>query len=655
MQADYQGLKAYFLEFYKKKNYLSESGWYSNYTNFAQRLRNEYTKNQTISDELLDEIWCRQNNSIANITQLAVIPRNSFELIKNELRQITLQIIQSSDADADTYSDVSKKMLLLKAENKLSKNYQAVKDRFYALMYPDKFTTIVARKMFSKVYHFLNSKFSLNLSEQNGWYKSNVTLKFVLEEVLSDELDSFMINVILWDIYTTLSNDTNMDDDEELDFESTHPLNQILYGPPGTGKTYHTIIKALEIIGEETEGKDRAELKQIFDEKVQSGQIVFTTFHQSMCYEDFIEGIKPVLVENEAAAIGYQIENGIFKVLADKANVGNIDKTSSIDDAIEQFKQLCSEQKIELKTSTNKSFYVEYHGNTTFRIYPENTIHEDLGNGYPASIADVIEYIKTEDLKNSYNSSYVRAIGNYLKSKYQLNLISKTGTNKQNFVLIIDEINRGNVAQIFGELITLIEEDKRLGNPEALTVTLPYSKKPFGVPNNLYIIGTMNTADRSVEALDSALRRRFSFSEMLPEAAYLVNQQGERLTIDGIVLADLLHTINQRLELLLDRDHQIGHSYLLNVTNTEQLCQAFANKIIPLLQEYFFNDYAKIGLVLGKGFIKQIQANIAFAPFADNDYSDQEKSRYQLIPINKNNIIAALNLMNIQSMKETTI
>jgi 5-methylcytosine-specific restriction endonuclease McrBC GTP-binding regulatory subunit McrB len=274
------------------------------------------------------------------------------------------------------------------------------------------------------------------------------------------------------------------------------PLNQILYGPPGTGKTFNTINKALAIINEIEEEdleEDREKLKEEFDELAKTGQIVFTTFHQNMSYEDFIEGIKPDCENNKD--ISYKIEPGIFKKICEQA------------------------------------------------------------------------------------------IGTIKESK--------------NFVLIIDEINRGNVSQIFGELITLIEEDKRLGEAEELKATLPYSKEKFGVPNNLYIIGTMNTADRSVEALDTALRRRFSFEEMMPK--YDLPELKDK-TIDSIHLMKLLETINSRIKKLLDRDHQIGHSYFFGIDSLEKLKSVFKDKIIPLLQEYFFGDYGKIGFVLGKEF-----------------------------------------------------
>jgi 5-methylcytosine-specific restriction protein B len=169
-------------------------------------------------------------------------------------------------------------------------------------------------------------------------------------------------------------------------------------------------------------------------------------------------------------------------------------------------------------------------------------------------------------------------------------------------VLIIDEINRGNISSIFGELITLIEESKRAGAEEALSVTLPYSKEPFRVPKNLYLIGTMNTADRSLALMDTALRRRFDFIEMMPKTEKL-----EKLNVKGIKISEMLSKMNKRIEVLYDREHSIGHAFFMPLQKEELdkekqwelLKDIFTNKIIPLLEEYFFEDWEKIRQVLG--------------------------------------------------------
>lgn len=224
--------------------------------------------------------------------------------------------------------------------------------------------------------------------------------------------------------------------------------------------------------------------------------------------------------------------------------------------------------------------------------------------------------------KTMYKIDETALKADFFVNNGQETLIPDLIKEEKNYVLIIDEINRGNVSSIFGELITLIEKDKRAGCDEELEVTLPYSKEPFKVPSNVYIIGTMNTADRSIEALDTALRRRFSFKEFAPKP-YLIKSEGASSKyngmVDGIDLENLLNTINTRIEKLIDKDHQIGHSYFLKVDNKEKLVHAFKNEIIPLLEEYFFGDYGKIGLVLGSSFVEKINHDFDFATFEHYD------------------------------------
>lgn len=453
---------------------------------------------------------------------------------------------------------------------------------------------------------------------------------------------------------------------EEEDFaplnyfsESTFPLNQILYGPPGTGKTYNTINKALEIINDEEvkqlDFNDRKAVKDLFDKKLKEGQIMFTTFHQSMSYEDFIEGIKPEIEEDEEGrkSVIYEVKKGIFKQIAEEARKiryqsEELSQQYTFDDAwddlvSEAYEYLEKEESLILNIQTVgmglKVVDISEKGN--LKVQPKSskeakiyTVSFSRAKKLQEAFPD-LSVIKNIDKEfraviGGSNSTAYWAVLNYINNRIN----SQTTTTQleiplapKPYVLIIDEINRGNVSQIFGELITLIEEDKRLGKNEALEVILPYSKEKFGVPSNLHIIGTMNTADRSVEALDTALRRRFSFVEMMPEYESL-----NKIQFDDFHLGELLKTINSRIEALLDRDHTIGHSYFINIkpNDTEALKEAFANKIIPLLQEYFYHDYEKIALILGEGFVECIEpkeSKVEFARWNGKTLEKPETSR----------------------------
>ena len=202
----------------------------------------------------------------------------------------------------------------------------------------------------------------------------------------------------------------------------------------------------------------------------------------------------------------------------------------------------------------------------------------------------------------------------------------------QNFVIIIDEINRGNIPKIFGELITLIEDSRRLGKDDATTVTLPYSGDAFGVPDNLYIIGTMNTADRSIQQLDTALRRRFTFVEMMPDADHELIPEA----VDGVNCREMLRAMNERIAALMDREHQIGHTYLFEVKTLKQLGDRFRNRIFPLLQEYFYDDWRKIRAVLGgNAFVNERRIGEGHAKdlALEFDLVDDERVTYERLPL----------------------
>lgn len=419
------------------------------------------------------------------------------------------------------------------------------------------------------------------------------------------------------------------------------PLNQILYGPPGTGKTYHTIDKALEILFDRKEidsiPQERDEKKKIFNDFISDEQIAFVTFHQSYGYEDFVEGIRPRLNGQKSDTMEYEIKDGIFKDMCQKAsenyenyekslkNPSEVKREIELDDLLEQYATYIEDElkegkepKFESKEWTSKMKIQGVHrlqngdfssimigtnkDSGVMQRLTQKVIKRDYEKFKSGEIKD------WNDIKPSYESKSHRhgnagyyftlyeSIAEFEKEHYKPSTIPTLESTLDNrlkpYILIIDEINRGNISKILGELITLLEPSKRKGESEALEVKLPYSQEPFSVPNNLYIIGTMNTADRSIALLDTALRRRFEFIEMMPNSSRLSTD------CDGVDLQRLLESINNRIEFLLDRERTIGHAFLIDVKNLSDLKAVFKNKILPLLQEYFYDDYAKINAVL---------------------------------------------------------
>ena len=387
--------------------------------------------------------------------------------------------------------------------------------------------------------------------------------------------------------------ETDMNPSEQI----KQPLNRILFGAAGTGKTYHTINHALSIIEnkplEVLEQEDRTALKLRFDQYKEQGQIKFVTFHQSFSYEDFVEGIRAETDDNEQ--LSYDVKAGVFKEICEDAQIETDAKQNNVSAPIEAsinsaIDKLITQAKTEeMIFHTKRGAEIKVSSNSAGTLFALTS----TGSNITLSIRHIRNYLKTQSDIIVDQKSYEWAIANSLRSEVEyVNSIEKV----KPYVLIIDEINRGNISRIFGELITLIEDSKRQGADEALSVTLPYSKDDFSVPDNVYIIGTMNSSDRSLTGLDIALRRRFTFIEMPPKPELLTGVE-----VKGLDIRKLLEVINQRIEVLLDRDHCIGHANFMTLQkdpSLTNLAQIFKQKIIPQLQEYFFDDWSKINMVL---------------------------------------------------------
>ncbi len=509
----------------------------------------------------------------------------------------------------------------------------------------------------------------------------------------------------------TENNQQNNSDSEgykmtDDDKKSTSPLNQILYGPPGTGKTYSTVTKAIEIIEERKVdiSENRNDLKKKFDGYIRSGQIKFVTFHQSYGYEEFVEGIKPILGNSETdnnKEIKYDIEDGIFKTLCKMAQ--NIEgKTSNkfdFNDNINFWKmslgdsqkpeedfvfEYCIKNNVVLLgfgdwinfsgcenakqiSKRMEKEMVDFSATAINRLKNEikngDIILISLGNKKLRAVARVTgeyKYLDRDDLESfvqarsvewifipdepiyyekilykQFSQMSIYNIKDNLKIDEFKQIFTKDSQKiEKNYILIIDEINRGNISKIFGELITLIEPSKRLGADNEIMVELPYSKEKFGVPSNLYIIGTMNTADRSIALMDTALRRRFEFVEMMPQPELLKDIKIIKNGDDtDIKLNEMLKTINDRIEYLYDRDHTIGHAYFMSLkdgADIEELASIFKNKILPLLQEYFYDDWEKIRLVLGdNGLLKEKEKDRKLLVLDGKEY-ETDKILYEI-------------------------
>ena len=480
---------------------------------------------------------------------------------------------------------------------------------------------------------------------------------------------------------------------------SNESKNIILHGPPGTGKTYETIKMAVELCGVSVPDNDRAALQKEYQRLVDARRIEFVTFHQSMSYEDFVEGLRPETGSSGAEGStsgGFRLKPypGVFRDFVDNAVSGGVEVSDDEADAKSEGKFVLGSERRIFKMSLGKfrerkdrkiyedaieSGHVllsvddidiggqEYSNyDKILELFKDHNIRHDkkarmawvldlfknqaqkgdiivvpMGNNRFRAIGEITgeyEYrdrpepgyrhcrsvrwhwvdsngVEVEKIKKKKKFS-MQAFYEMKKEEWHFGAIEdlvnsdkregdnsnsisdvEEKGNNSSYVLIIDEINRANISKVFGELISLIEEDKRLGGQNELTVKLPYSRKRFGIPSNLYIIGTMNTADRSIALLDTALRRRFVFEEIMPDPSLL-----KPLTSGcGVDLPLLLTTLNERIEYLYNREHQIGHAYFMRCMTRENLDEVMRHKVIPLLAEYFFEDWGKVAVVLGDG------------------------------------------------------
>jgi 5-methylcytosine-specific restriction protein B len=387
---------------------------------------------------------------------------------------------------------------------------------------------------------------------------------------------------------------------------SAYPLNTIFYGPPGTGKTYHSIKRAAEIIENRVIDNYNDALK-IFSANLHN-QIEFITFHQNYSYEDFVQGLRPD-IENDSQ-LTFNRKDGVFKQISQRALDNLRDAESleiqklSFEDAFKELLTPLIEEQEEVEIQMRKvSYYIMdiINNSIQFRKASGGTAHT-LSIGTLKRMYEVESVLTIQGL-----SVYYEAILNRLLNIGKKRISESERVKKKNYVLIIDEINRANISRVFGELITLIEPDKRSQGSVPITAKLP-SGDPFLVPSNLYIVGTMNTADKSIALLDIALRRRFEFEPMYP--MYELNGNSIR---DNDVLKKLNKVITEKK----GYDFQIGHSYFMD--DSFNLVNTMNRKIIPLLLEYFMNDEKEVKEILQLAGLKIEQGSWPIRIMGRND------------------------------------
>lgn len=656
--------------------------WMSQYQHYPRSWLKEYIEMyelgqaiklaQKVQDDELETIWAKRANGIASVGQ-GFMYKKEFSNNIEYLRSVTLDVI--NEPSKANYDRLLKEWRI---EGDFERTLWSVIRRVFALADPEHLTSIVGDEYLDAIFPLLNEQFEIDIYRSKHWFDDNVNLIEVTSQCIPVGTNSIRRNILLWLLYEYSQPSRNKLEENGTDntansvaestagkYEGTamtSSLNQILYGPPGTGKTYHSIQAAVKVAEPTKYGElgideksgatpsQRAELTFLYKKLYDSGRIRFVTFHQSYGYEEFVEGLK---ASSDDGNISYDVEDGVFKAISVEAEKFSKPKEAESNYSFEKAWQVFTEQLSEEE-------FVEVHmSKTSFKVldFNDSRIFFEKKSGSQDHTLSISTLRAIFEERREYNSGlgvYYRPLVKYLKELSEPEQMS--AVERQNFVLIIDEINRGNISKIFGELITLIEPSKRLGQSEVIEVTLPYSGDKFSVPDNLYIIGTMNTADRSLALMDTALRRRFDFVEMMPDYAVLHDDDNAPYCVvtggSSINLVELLQVLNKRITALYDREHSLGHAFLMPVVeaiNTgnhsqaiRELAKCFQNKIIPLLAEYFFEDWQKIRLVLGDNQKEQkqldqliersvVEFDSLFGDTSDLELMDDNDHDYRLV------------------------
>jgi len=587
------------------------SRWNQRYREFTGLLQQVPTFTAPGSEDLIKRLWYERDNGIASIRQ-GVPSLAEYQQSLPLLKELTERVRQQPDET--TYQYVGIALQKAKETGLLKRMYWSLRNRVFAAFLPETCTSAVDENAFTKVADFLNKKFSLGLELNGSWLQKNHELKQAIHSK-SPNADPYYVNMAIWDFYELLRQRDNEQKQEKVsDTTSTtsselteintlqhSPTNVIYFGPPGTGKTFTLQQKMKEYISHAVPADRDAWLDSRLESLnwMQVITLVLLDLGKRAKVRQLIEHMwfqRKALLNGRngnlsntawAALQSYTIPESLTVDYKNRREPAVFNKTDNsvwflVDSQLEQVEDLV-ELYAELKRGPKSAEAIQRFSVVTF--------HQSYG------YEEFIEGIRARS-DESGNISYPIEPGIFMRLCQRAN-----ADPAHRYAIFIDEINRGNISKIFGELISLIEVDKRAGMSNAMSLQLSYSGNHFSVPANVDIIGAMNTADRSLALMDTALRRRFDFVEMMPDLSLLSGAK-----VKGIELESLLEKLNSRIEALYDREHTLGHAFFMPVKNAldagdeeaafKQLKIAFQKKIIPLLQEYFFDDWNKIRLVL---------------------------------------------------------
>ena len=588
----------------KDKNYTA-SKWEQRYREFTTLLQQTSTFAEPETDDLVKRLWYERDNGIASIRQ-GVPSLAEYQQSLPLLRELTERVRQQPNEV--TYQYVGTALQQAKKIGQLKRMYWSLRNRVFAAFSPENYTSTVDENAFNKTAEFLNQRFHLGLVLTGNWLQKNYELKQAIH-AQSPDTDPYYVNMAIWHIYELLRERDNEQKQEKVASSEPienktiphSPTNVIFFGPPGTGKTFRLQQKMKEYTSHAVPADREAWLDSRLESLnwMQVITLVLLDLGKLAKVRQIIEHMwfqrKALLngrngnLSNTAwkALQAYTIPESLTVDYKNRREPAVFDKTDNsewflVDSQLEQVEDLLA-LYAELKRGPKSAEAIQRFAVVTF--------HQSYG------YEEFIEGMRARS-DESGNISYPIEPGIFMRLCQRAN-----ADPAHRYAIFIYFINRGNISKIFGELISLIEVDKRAGMPNAMSLQLSYSGDYFSVPANVDIIGAMNTADRSLALLDTALRRRFDFVEMMPDLSLLSGAK-----VKGIELESLLEKLNSRIEALYDREHTLGHAFFMPVKNAldtgdeetafKQLKIAFQKKIIPLLQEYFFDDWNKIRLVL---------------------------------------------------------